>query len=121
MQNLLLLLLNKVFVSLILTVIIELIIGFLIGLRKKNELLLLILINILTNPLVNLIDFLNASINLIDRNLLLLLLEIFVVFIEYLLIRLVLKYSNSKSLFISLAINLVSYFTGLLIFTSPLV
>ena len=51
-------------ISLILTLIIELTISYIIGIRKKNDIEIIVLVNILTNPIVVFIS--NISNQMLD-------------------------------------------------------
>ena len=90
----------QLILPLIITEIVEVGVAALFGLRHKLEIAAILLINIITNPLMNFILLLNFSFHIVSQNLLLLTsLEIIVVFVEWLLLKWVLQ-SNSKKLFL---------------------
>lgn len=99
--------------ALILTIIIELSIIYLLGFREKLLFYSLIIINILTNPLLNfIVNRLNET--YIDFNFLhIILLEILVVIIEWLLLKLVIKSKQLPLFKISFIINATSFLIGL--------
>lgn len=104
--------LSNLFISLGLTLILELAFALLWGLRKKDSLWLLILINTTTNPPAVLLNLLLARhLGLSDVSSALLI-ETVVVLSEWLL----LKYNTkavSRPFLFSLLANLFSYFSGL--------
>lgn len=99
--------------ALILTIIIELSVIYLLGFREKLLFYSLIIINILTNPLLNfIVNRLNET--YIDFNFLhIILLEILVVIIEWLLLKLVIKSKQLPLFKISFIINSTSFLIGL--------
>ncbi len=99
--------------ALILTIIIELSVIYLLGFREKLLFYSLIIINILTNPLLNfIVNRLNET--YIDFNFLhIILLEILVVIIEWLLLKLVIKSKQLPLFKISFIINATSFLIGL--------
>ena len=99
--------------ALILTIIIELSVIYLLGFREKLLFCSLIIINILTNPLLNfIVNRLNET--YIDFNFLhIILLEILVVIIEWLLLKLVIKSKQLPLFKISFIINATSFLIGL--------
>ncbi len=99
---------------LVLTLLFELSAAFLLGLRRK-ELLLVFLVNVITNPaLVLICVFLmyNLGRGIIYLSVLLVL-EMLVVYVEYLYFRNYLP-DRKSPLFLSLILNLVSFIGGLL-------
>ena len=99
---------------LFLTLLFELSAAFLLGLRRKG-LLLVFLVNVITNPsLVLVCAFLMYNLGRGTFYLsVLLILEILVVYIEYLFFRNYLP-DRKNPLFLSLVLNLVSFIGGLL-------
>ena len=99
--------------ALIFTIIIELSVIYLLGFREKLLFYSLIIINILTNPLLNfIVNRLNET--YIDFNFLhIILLEILVVIIEWLLLKLVIKSKQLPLFKISFIINATSFLIGL--------
>ena len=96
------------------TIIIECIIGYIIGIRNKKDILNIILVNILTNPIVVSIPVYlmirYKSINLRYNSLLVL--EILTFLVEGFIYSKVLKYKKINPFLISLILNLGSYFIG---------
>jgi len=100
-------------ISLILTLILEAGFFFLVGKRDKKDLLLLLLVNVLTNPVVVLSDWLVVLYTKWDIRIVLLLLETFAVLTEGWLYK---KYGkNFKRPFLfALAANAFSFSVGAL-------
>ena len=103
-------------ISLFLTILIELCLSLILGVRAKNDLLVIILVNICTNPIV---VYIANIIKLINNNILFLItivtLEIIVVFVEFGLYNKFL-YNYKKSKFIlSFINNISSYMIGIII------
>lgn len=108
--------LRSILLSLGLTLLLELPAAWLLGLRKKEDLLLVALVNIFTNPLVVL------TLNLYVRFAgfpppwtLILPLEIFAVTAEWLIYRKGLSHAPLSPFVLSLILNGISYFGGLLL------
>ena len=105
-----------VFRSLILTIIIEVIAGIIIGIRNKKDILNIILVNIITNPIVNIVPIcLNIYIGLKARNISLYTLEVVVLITEGLIYKKVLDYKKINPFIISLILNLSSYGVGIIL------
>ena len=101
---------------LIITIIIELIVGLLIGVRGKKDLLNIILVNILTNPLVVSLPILMLLLYGEEiRYITLAILEIIAVLVEGFIYLKVFKYKRLNGLLVSLILNLSSYLFGELI------
>ena len=107
----------KIFlVSLISTIIIELLVAFLLKVKNKKDFLNIILVNILTNPLlVMLLLYINIRYGLLYRNILVYPLEIIVVIVEGLVYKKYLDYKKIKPILLALILNASSYIFGLLI------
>jgi hypothetical protein len=103
--------------ALLLTISVELIIALLFGYKKKSEIIVIICINLITNPVLNYLLLLNFHFSFIKTNIVvILLLEILVVLVEWRLLVYALQ-ANSRKLFIlSLVMNFCSYITGVMIF-----
>lgn len=104
--------LYSIILSLISTLFIEIIISIFCGINEKNNLLYIILINLLTNPITELINLL--IINSIFHYPIILLIEILVIFIEFLLYKKFLKVKNINLLYLSIINNICSYVIGLI-------
>ena len=102
--------------SLVLTIIIEVIVGIIIGIRRKKDILNIILVNMITNPIVNIVPIvLNIYVSLKMRNISLYTLEIVTFFTEALIYKKVLEYKKLNYFLISFILNISSYGIGLLI------
>ena len=99
--------------SLILTIIIEVIVGIIIGIRNKKDILNIVLVNMITNPIVNIVPItLNVYVSLKARTISIYILEVIVLFTEALIYKKVLKYKKINYFLISLILNLSSYGIG---------
>ena len=108
--------------ALALTVAIEVAVAWLFGLRKKWDLLTVVLINVITNPLLNYLILINGYFHLISRtNLLIWSLEVVVVVVEWRLLVYVLRQRQFKLGILALVMNAASYLAGLVIFVTPIV
>ena len=101
--------------SLIITLIIELVIAFILYYRKK-DLINVLLVNILTNPLLNgIVILINYYFGLKWRNISLIILEIIVFLIEGMIYQKYLEKRKINGYLLSLILNLSSFVIGLLI------
>lgn len=97
----------------ILTVIIEICASLIIGIKNKKDLLNVILVNVMTNPLVNAITiFFNFYFGILGRNICLTILEILVVISEGFVYKKYLKFNKINPYVVSLILNTFSYFLG---------
>ena len=98
--------------ALICTILIETIVAFIIGYRKK-DLINVILVNIMTNPIVFIVPvYFNVKYGIIERNVVLLILEILALLSEGFVYK---KYLSNKKInpyVLSLILNLSSYLIG---------
>jgi len=102
--------------TLLLTLVIEVLVALVFGYRNKFALLSIIFVNLITNPLLNYILWLNTSsafFTTIITNLILL--EILVVLAEWLLLVFALRRSFKPLLLLSSAMNFVSFSVGLVL------
>jgi len=101
--------------ALILTILIEVSVSFILGYRKK-DLLNVVLVNIMTNPLVVTIPvYVNVKYGLMPRNIVLLIFELLAVLSEGYVYS---KYLDRKKIncyLLSVILNLSSYLFGLII------
>lgn len=105
------------FAALLLTIIIELTAALLIGYRKRNEIITIILINVITNPALNYLLFVNRTLSLFEISIFVILfLELLVVLIEWRLLVFALKEKSNKLLALSIVINFCSYIIGFYLF-----
>lgn len=98
---------------LILTIIIEVIIGLILKIKNKKDILNIILVNIITNPIVVSIPvYINIKFGLLERNISLIILEILTLFVEGFIYKEVLNYKKINPYLISLILNMSSYLIG---------
>lgn len=103
--------------ALVLTVLIELIIAFLLGYRTKSEIIAIICVNLITNPVLNYLLLLNYHFSIIKaEELLVLFLELSVVLVEWRLLVYALQQKSWQLFLLSLVMNSCSYLIGVLIF-----
>jgi len=105
--------------ALVYTILIEGIVATLLGYRKKNEVLAITLINIITNPLLNYILWVCAFFALIEVNVsFIFIMEILVILVEWRLLIFSLKKKSRELFFLSLAMNITSYVLGVFVLSS---
>lgn len=98
------------------TLIIEIIIGIIIGIRDKKDILNVGLVNVFTNPLVSSIPVLiYINCGYVPQIVSLVILEIFAFVSEGFIYSKVLKYKKINPYLISLILNLSSYIIGVII------
>lgn len=103
--------------ALALTVAVEGLFALIFGLRSRNQLLAILVINVITNPALNFLVALNNYLGFINQNLILLLcLEVIVVFIEWKLLVYALQLKTGRAFLFSVILNTASFLAGLLIF-----
>ena len=91
------------------TIVIEILIALVLNIKDKKDLLYVVLVNILTNPIVVLVPILiNSKFKIIT----LYSLEILTVFIEGYIYLKVLKYKKLNPFILSILLNLASYLIG---------
>jgi hypothetical protein len=102
----------------LLTEIIEVAVAILLGYRRKHEIGAVLVVNLLSNPLLNYLLFLNDHYGFMSvTNLGILLLELAVVLLEWAGLVFALRQRSAvRLLFLSAAMNSCSYFAGVLIF-----
>jgi hypothetical protein len=106
---------NFLFV-LCITIIVELVIVYLFGYRKKQEIIVIICINLITNPLLNYLLLLNHYFAFIKTNLtVIVFLELLVVLVEWRLLVYAIIGKSKKLFILSLLMNFCSYISGVLI------
>lgn len=99
--------------SLICTIIIELVVSIILGIRNKKDILNVILVNIITNPLVAVIPvYFNFFYSLKMRNIALIILEILTLIFEGYIYKKYLNFKKLNPFLISLILNCGSYFIG---------
>lgn len=98
---------------LVLTVIIELLLALILGVRNKKDIINVILVNVITNPIVvmtPIILYLNFG-SLISK-ISLLILEVLTVLVEGLIYKKVLEYKKINWFLLSLILNVTSFIIG---------
>lgn len=110
--------LRSLFLSLFVTLAAELLFAYLLRVRRPRDLLVVALVNILTNPIVN-YGYYWAVYLFPDRSiytvLIVALLEVGAVLTEYVIYRCLLSYDRIGKLKLSLLLNAASFVTGLLV------
>lgn len=104
-------------ISLSCTIIIELLFAYLfLRIKNKSDLLVVLLVNTMTNPLVVSISYIvNYFLGLHARNIILVILEILAFLIESLFYKKNLEYKKINPFMVSLILNFASYFIGCII------
>ena len=104
------------FRNLVLTILIEVIISLIIGVRDKKDILFIVLVNIVTNPIITIIPFIiNLYCGIIMRRVVLIILELLTVFVEAIIYRKTLKFNKINCFRLSLILNACSYVIGIMI------
>ena len=103
-------------VSLLLTIIIEISISFIIGIREKEDLKVIFWANVLTNPVVvyiaNCVKLLN---NNVIYNIVVLIMEVLVIIVEFYIFKKFLNYKKKFPLLIASINNIISFSLGCII------
>lgn len=108
---------RHVLLALLLTEIVEIAVALVLGYRRAREIIAVILVNLVTNPALNYLLFLNDSFGVIRQRLpLILFLELGVVLVEWALLVFTLRRNKTSLLVLSFTMNTCSYLTGVLIF-----
>ncbi len=103
-------------VCLLSTIIVEVIVSLLLKVRDKKDILNIILVNIMTNPLlVSITVYINIFYGLKYKNIIIYPLEILVVLVEGLVYKRYIKYKKINPYLLSLILNISSYLIGLFI------
>lgn len=103
-------------VSLVSTIIIELVLALILGLKNKKDIMNVILVNILTNPLVvSIAFFINLRCGLVSKKIAMIFLELFAFLIEGFVYNKCLNYKKINGYLVSLILNGISYSIGILI------
>lgn len=104
-------------IALLLTEIVEITVALLLGYRRPRQIAAVFVVNLITNPSVNFLVFLNDYFDLIqDRLLLVLFLEVAVILSEWAMLVIALRENKKSLLGLSFTMNTCSYLTGVLIF-----
>lgn len=94
------------------TIVIELIMSLLLGMRNKKDILNVILVNIMTNPLVVSILMYITYNRLFNTTISIIILEILVILTEEFAYKKVLTFDKINPYVLSLILNISSYFIG---------
>ncbi len=109
-------LLKILLISLSCTLIIEVLTALALKVRDKKDIINVVLVNILTNPLlVSLSLYINLEFGLKWRKILIIPMEIIVVLVEGLIYKKYLKYNKINPIILSLIPNAMSYIIGIFI------
>lgn len=100
------------FICLSSTIVIELIMSLLLGIRNKKDILNVILVNIMTNPLVVSILMYITYNRLFNTTISIIILEILVILTEGFTYKKVLTFDKINPYVLSLILNISSYFIG---------
>ena len=108
---------REALLALLLTEFAEIAVALFLGYRRPRAIIVVFLVNLVTNPSLNYLLFLNDYFRIIRYHLLLILFsELAVVLVEWALLVFALR-GNKKSLFVlSFTMNTCSYLTGVVIF-----
>ena len=98
---------------LIYTIIIEIIISLCIGIRNKKDFINIFLVNVMTNPIVTSVSvYYNIRYGIVERNIVLIILEMLAVIVEGFVYKKYLKYEKINPYVLSIILNYFSYFLG---------
>lgn len=108
---------TNLLIALVFTIIIECIIAFFFGYKDKKSLVVVLLINLLTNPLLNYILLICYNFQIVYNVIfaITIVLEITIVFVEWKILFSVLEKDKKKLLLLSIVMNLVSFLSGFII------
>lgn len=97
------------------TIVIEISMSLLLGIRNKKDILNVILVNVMTNPLiVSIIMYITYN-RIFNLTISIIILEIIVILIEGFAYKKVLKFDKINPYVLSLILNISSYFIGKLL------
>lgn len=108
----------QMIINLILTIVIELFISLLLGVRKKIDIINIIFINCITNIILNyLINIISYFLypNMFMIYFILVILELIIIIVEYIFYKRNLEYNKINPLILSIILNTLSFGIGLLI------
>lgn len=104
--------LYNIILSLVFTIFVELLISIFFGINKKKDFLYITLVNIITNPITEFINLLVRD--SIFHYQIILIIEVLVIYIEYLFYKRLLKSENINFLYLAILNNVCSYVIGLI-------
>jgi hypothetical protein len=97
--------------------VIELGVALFFGFRKKIEIIAIIFVNLLTNPILNYLLLVNNHFSFFKTDLLIILfLEFVVILVEWKLLLYIIQNKSSKIFKLSFVMNFCSYIVGVIIF-----
>lgn len=103
-------------ISLLLTIIIETCTSLMMGIKNKDDLIVIFWANVLTNPVVvftaNMAQLTESA---IFGKVVICILEISVIIVEYIVFKKFLEYSKKKLLYLAIVNNVLSYSIGVII------
>lgn len=103
-------------ISLLCTILIEVLVAIILGIRNKKDLLNVVLVNFMTNPLVvSLPVYIMVRVGLNARYVVTIVLEILTVIAEGIVYKKYFKFDKINSFVISFILNFSSYFIGKII------
>ena len=107
---------NIMIKCLLCTILIEVLIGIIIGVKNKKDILNIVLVNLLTNPVVVSIPiYIMVRKGMNARYYSLAILEVLTVFVEGFIYSKVFKYKKINPYLVSLILNIGSYLIGMVI------
>ena len=107
---------NYMLICLIITIVVELLVALLLKVKNKKDLVNVLLVNILTNPLLVSIDnAISVKFGIKIAYIVLVVLEILVVIVEGYIYKKYLNYKKINPYILSLILNICSYLSGLII------
>ena len=102
--------------SLIFTIILELGLALIFKIKNKDDIIIIVLVNVVTNPIVVVFPYLlGIFYGNTGRYVLLLILEILTVFFEGFIYKKYLKFKSINPYVLSILLNVTSYFIGIFI------
>jgi len=106
-----------ILVALVLTILIEVAVAVVLGYRKKLEIATVVLVNIITNTILNYFLYASEHFKIIVVNTVMItILEAIIILVEWQLLRFALRQDSKKLFILSFAMNISSYLIGGLIF-----
>ncbi len=108
--------LARYLLALFLTLIIEGSIAYLIGLRGRDYVLAVALINAITHPILNYLLLVLGYLNINASLMLIVLLEVLVVIVEWRMLVYIFRFPETRFLITSILANTASFLAGLLLF-----
>ena len=101
--------------ALLFTIIIEVLFALILKIRNKKDILNIILVNTVTNPIVVLFPYINGlHYGMKHRYITLIILELLTLFFEGFIYSKYLKYKKINPYILSLLLNLASYLSGII-------